>query len=70
MADLLQREAEPTRLGDKVQDAQDLGVIYAIARRRPPGFAHDATRFIETQRSAGDSGTRGEFSDRQGSLGH
>jgi hypothetical protein len=47
VADLLQREAEPTCLGDEVQDAQDVGVVHAIPGLGPAGFRHDAARFVQ-----------------------
>jgi hypothetical protein len=47
VADLLQREAKPTRLGDEMQDAEDVGVVHAVACLGPPGFRHDAARFVQ-----------------------
>ena len=70
VADLLQRKAEPARLGDEVQDAQDLSVVHAIAGWAPPRLRHDAACFIEAQRLAADPATGGDLSDRQSALGH
>jgi hypothetical protein len=47
VADLLQREAEPPRLGDEVQDAQGVGVVHAIAGMGPARFRHDTARFVQ-----------------------
>jgi len=70
VADLLQRKAEPARLGDEVQDVQDLSVVHAIAGWGPPRLRHDAACFIEAQRLAADPATDGDLSDRQSVLGH
>jgi hypothetical protein len=70
VADLLQREAEPARLGDEVQDAQDISVVHAIPCGGASRRRHDAACFIEAQRLAGHPATGGHLSDPERVVGH
>ena len=70
MADLLQREAEAARLGDEVQDAQDISVVHAIPCAGASRRRHDAACFIEAQRLAGHPATGGHLSDTERVVGH
>jgi len=57
-------------LGDEVQNAQDVGVIHAIAGLGPARFRHDAARFVQAKRSAAHPAASGDLSDSQGAFGH
>ena len=70
VADLLQREAEPARLGNEVQDAQDISVVRAIPRWRPPWLGHDAACFVESQRLGADTAPGGHLSNPECLAGH
>ena len=70
VADLLQREAEPARLDDEVQDAQDISVVHAIPGGGASRLRHDAACFVEAQRLAGHPATGGHLSDLERVVGH
>jgi hypothetical protein len=57
-------------LGDEVQDAQDVRVVYAIPRVGAPWLRHDAACFVEAERLGADTATGGHLADPEPVAGH
>jgi len=68
VADLRQRQAEPTRLADEGEETEDVSGIPTIAGRRARGRRQDAARLIQSQRLAGQPAARCNVPDEQPRL--
>ena len=70
LLDLGQREPQPTRPGDELEDADRVAVIDPIAGQRPPWRRQDPRGLVEPQRLSTDAGGRRDLTDQQPVLGH
>jgi hypothetical protein len=70
LANLAERQPEPSCLADEGEHSEDIRRIEAIARPGAPRRGHDAPRFIEPQGLATDSAPCRHCADQETVLRH